>query len=320
MQSEFKVYSTVITPFTTDGKIDYPSLVKLIDLLAMNNCDGLFAVCQSSEMFYLSDMEKLELAKYCIRLCNERKMKCVISGHTQDRIEDQIEYLLKAEQLGADSLILVLNRLAGEQESDDKLLDRLSFVMSRLKTRIKLGIYECPYPYKRLLTPQIIDFIIKSGRFNFIKDTCCDIELIKQRLKQLTETGIELFNANAATLVESFIAGAAGYSGIMLNFIPEHFKLLKKYLSKKPIFEGAATSFHLKPARNIGEFITLASVYQYQCYPQNAKYYLMQHGIIATDVVRNGFKKFSSSQHEELKALANFSNRMLAEQSGKICT
>ena len=90
MNYMFKMYPTVITPFTPDGAIDYESYERLIDLFARNECDGLFAVCQSSEMFYLSEEEKLELASFSIRLCKEKNIKCVVSGHTQDTLDEQI--------------------------------------------------------------------------------------------------------------------------------------------------------------------------------------------------------------------------------------
>ena len=44
-----------------------------------------------------------------------------------------------------------------------------------------LGIYECPYPYKRVLSDRVIEELTKNGRFTFIKDTCCDLEIIKRR-------------------------------------------------------------------------------------------------------------------------------------------
>ena len=38
---------------------------------------------------------------------------------------------------------------------------------------VPLGIYECPAPYHRLLTPEMLAFCAGSGRFLFIKDTSC---------------------------------------------------------------------------------------------------------------------------------------------------
>ncbi|HHY83304.1 MAG TPA: hypothetical protein GX505_11620 [Clostridiales bacterium] len=313
MNAVFKMYPTVITPFNQEGDIDYNSYEKLIDLFAGNECDGLFAVCQSSEMFYLSEEEKLQLAGCSVRLCREKNIKCVISGHTQDTLYEQIAYLQKAELLGADALVLVSNRLAAEDESDEILIDNLKYIIDHLKPGTRLGIYECPYPYKRLLTPKVLDFIALSGKFDFIKDTCCNIELIRQRICQLKGTCIELYNANAATLVDSFLAGAAGYSGVMLNFIPEHFKKLKKYLSTVCSAGEPAASFNPRTARWISDFITMASVYEYQCYPRNAKYFLVQRGIIAADLVRDKQKALTETQCRELKAFANTARSNLAQ-------
>jgi 4-hydroxy-tetrahydrodipicolinate synthase len=68
------------------------------------------------------------------------------------------------------------------------------------------GVYECPYPYKRLLSDKVLEAMAASGRFAFIKDTCCDAELIAHRVKVLNgRTG--LFNANSATLLETLRAG-----------------------------------------------------------------------------------------------------------------
>ncbi|NLO37811.1 MAG: hypothetical protein GX112_15870, partial [Clostridiaceae bacterium] len=51
MSPTCQLYPTIITPFTPENKIDYPSLDRLIHYQLSNGCDGLFAVCQSSEMF-----------------------------------------------------------------------------------------------------------------------------------------------------------------------------------------------------------------------------------------------------------------------------
>ena len=48
-------------------------------------------------------------------------------------------------------------------------------------TEISFGIYECPMPWKRLLTLDFIRDYAPSGRLVFIKDTCCDYELIRRR-------------------------------------------------------------------------------------------------------------------------------------------
>ncbi len=301
------LYPTLVTPFRPDNQIDYPSLDRLIDHLFRNHCDGLFAVCQSSEMFYLSDEEKLALASFCIDRSHMAGRKCVVSGHTQTAMEKQLDYLLRLEQLGADALILVTNRLAGPDEDDNTLIRNLDHLIKHLDPQTRLGLYECPFPYKRLLSTPVVSFLVETGRFDFIKDTCCQISLICDRLRQIRGSTIRLYNANAATLMESLEAGASGYSGVMLNFVPELFTLARRYLADETASASLAPlPEHLRSAQEIMSFITLASVYEYQKYPLNAKHFLMRKGLFQSDLTRClPQETLTESQKKELQVLAN---------------
>jgi len=66
------VYPTMITPYTEEGRIDYDALEKLVEWHIERGVAGLFAVCQSSEMFHLSLRERLELARMSIRFVHGR--------------------------------------------------------------------------------------------------------------------------------------------------------------------------------------------------------------------------------------------------------
>lgn len=285
-----ELYPTMVTPFTAEGKIDEKSLERLLDHFDAQGLDGVFAVCQSSEMFFLSEEEKLRLAEKCISFCRARGMKCVVSGHTQDSLDGQIAYLKALEALKPDAIILVSNRFAKEDEGEDVLITNLKTVLSALSPETRLGMYECPYPYKRALSGEMLDAMIKDGRFRFVKDTCCRIGEIRARLQRLSGSGIELYNANAATLYESLEAGAAGYSGIMLNMMPEVFTLLRSSVAK---------GGNLARAKKAAELISATSVIEYQNYPANAKRMLKRHGIFETTVVRNGKPPLTESQEKE---------------------
>jgi dihydrodipicolinate synthase/N-acetylneuraminate lyase len=50
----------------------------------------------------------------------------------------------------------------------------LKWLMERLPSDIPLGLYECPAPYRRLLTDEELKICIDSGRFVLIKDVSCD--------------------------------------------------------------------------------------------------------------------------------------------------
>ena len=49
------VYPTMITPYKDDGTLDMNAVDSLVEYYAECNCDGIFALCQSSEIFFLSE-------------------------------------------------------------------------------------------------------------------------------------------------------------------------------------------------------------------------------------------------------------------------
>ena len=112
------VWPTMLTPFTESGKVDYPALENLIEWYIKHGVQGLFAVCQSSEMFYLSVEERAEIAKFVVEVADSR-VQVIASGHVSDNIDDQISELQRIGDTGVDAVVLVSNRLADVNESDE---------------------------------------------------------------------------------------------------------------------------------------------------------------------------------------------------------
>lgn len=268
MGEHFKdgVWPVMLTPFTENNQVDYQSLERLINWYIENGVAGLFADCQSSEMFFLSLEERIKIAEFVKKVAGNR-VKVVASGHVSDSIEGQAYELNKIAETGVDAMILLTNRMASETESDEIWLERLKKLLSMIEPDIPLGFYECPYPYKRLLTPELLKWCADQGRFYFIKDTSCDMENIREKLAVLKGSNLKLFNANTSTLLESLQAGAQGFSGVMANFHPELYVWLIENYRKEP-----------KKAKLVSEFLTVASMIERQVYPVNAKYYQKEIG------------------------------------------
>ena len=186
MKKEFPggVWPVMLTPFTDENKVDYESLGRLVDWYIENGAAGLFADCQSSEMFFLSLEERAEIAEFVKNRAGER-VPVVASGHVSDSIEEQARELNRIAKTGVDALILLTNRMAREEEDDVIWLKNLKQLMSMIPEEIPLGFYECPYPYKRIISPELLKWCADSKRFFFIKDTSCNLENIKQKLSCL---------------------------------------------------------------------------------------------------------------------------------------
>ena len=260
------VYPTMITPYTKDNKIDYNAVEKLLNWYAEKGVDGIFAICQSSEIFFLSFEERLELLKFIVKNV-PKGISIVASGHTADDLDTQIYEANQFIDQGIDAYVFISNRFAKQDEDDSVFLKNMNYVVDNI-TDIALGIYECPYPYKRLMNPELLKEVAAGGKFRFLKDTCCDSLEIEKKIAAVEGTGLKIYNANAATLLTSLQAGCAGYSGVMANFHPEIYSWLCKNFDKDP-----------EKAKKIQDVIGFFSVAECQVYPVNAKYYLNHEGI-----------------------------------------
>lgn len=278
-----EMFTTMITPYNTDGSVDYETALKYVDWYFENGLDGIFAVCQSSEIFYLSLEERVELNKRVYERAKQlerdsgRKLTVVSSGHISDTIEKQAEELNAIFKSGTDALILITNRLDINNEGDDIFIKNAEKLLKLLPEDAKLGFYECPYPYKRLVTPKILDWCVSTGRFYYMKDTCCNAEIIKERVDQLSGSGFKLLNANSQTLLQSMRDGADGYCGIMANYHPALYSWLGNNFDKQPekaeIIQGV-----------IGSFAFTESALPY---PLTAKYHMNLCGIPTENIARN---------------------------------
>ena len=264
------VYPTMVTPFTDDNKIDYNGVKELLKWYEEKGVDGIFAICQSSEIFFLSFEERLELLKF-VMANKPEGMSIVASGHTSDDLDVQIEEAKAFIETGIDAYVFISNRFAKEDESDDVLLERMEYVANALPD-VQFGVYECPYPYKRVLTPYVLRKMAESGKYTFIKDTCCDLSKIKEKLDAVKGSPIKIYNANAATLLESLRMGCDGYSGVMANFHPDLYSKLIK----------ANNEGDNEKAEFLQNLLGFFSVTECQCYPVNAKYYLTLDGLNIT--------------------------------------
>ncbi len=259
------VYPVMITPFTADNHVDWEAVDQIVEFYAKLGCDGIFAVCQSSEMFFLSEDEREQLAARVVK-ASAGRMCVVASGHISDSIEDQIRELRRVAATGVDAVVMISNRLAAKDESDDVLIANMNRILEAVPD-VPFGMYECPHPYKRLLTPKVLEAMAETGRFRFIKDTCCDSKRIAERVRLLNGR-IQLFNANCATFLETLKDGADGFSGIMANYHPDLLVWLYKNYQKQP-----------EKARELSAMLSVMSLVEGCGHPAAVKYHMNLIGI-----------------------------------------
>lgn len=298
MKKEYSgCWPTMITPYSETGKIDFKAVDGLVKWYINHGCDGIFAVCQSSEMFFLSEQEKLDLA-IATKEAAEGKIKVIASGHTSDDHLKQIDELGKMAETGVDAVVLVSNRIAKENESELIFNRNAEDIFTQLPD-VTFGLYECPYPYLRLLTTDFLADCAKTGKLVFLKDVSCSKSILKDRIEAIKGTDLSLFNANTSTLLDSLIMGADGYNGVMANFHIDLYKWMYSNFKKEP-----------ELARELMDFLTIAGVTEARCYPVNAKYHQNQFDVPMSIYSRaKDSKLLKENDIHELNALYSMETR-----------
>lgn len=268
----FGAYPTMITPYLPDGTVDYDAVRALTAWYFARGCDGIFAVCQSSEIAFLSLADRVRIAETVVdenrRLAaanpDRLPMTIVASGHVSYDFNEQVAELNAIAKTGIDALILITNRMDIPNTSDEAWIADTARLIGQLPASMPLGLYECPLPYKRLMSDKMLQYCAQTGRFVIMKDTCCDAELIAHRIKLVENTPFKLYNANGQTLLESLRSGAAGYCGVMCNFHPEIPVWLCHHFETDP-----------QKAELAQAFFGTGSFTESLAYPVTAKYHLM---------------------------------------------
>ena len=264
------IIPVMITPYLESGEIDYAGLERLIEWYIAKGSDALFAVCQSSEMQFLSIKERSELGKFVVKQAAGR-VPVVVSGHVSDDPYSQLEELTVAVETGAEGVVLVTNHLDPKNRGSDVFLGNLKWLLDRLPKDIPLGLYECPAPYRRMLSDDELRFCLDSGRFVMLKDVSCDLETVKRRVAMTAGTSFAILNANAAIAYDAMKAGSRGFNGVFTNFHPDLYKWL--YTSGVD---------HPELADEVATFLVLAALSEAFGYPVLAKMYHQRLGTFAS--------------------------------------
>jgi len=268
------IIPVMLTAFDDHGGIDWESQKRLTEWYLKKGSESLFTVCQSSEMLYLDLGERAALARFTVDVVDGR-VPVIASGHVGVTIEEQIIELTKIATTGIDCLVFVTNRLDPDNLGSEHLFKTIETLKKELPTDLPLGLYECPAPYRRLLSDDEIVYFAQDPRFVILKDVSCDIKTVRRRLELTKNSSLVISNANAAIAFEAIKSGASGFCGVFNNFHPDLYRWLQD--------EG---EIHTELADELARFLVLSAATEGMGYPKLAKAYHQRLGTILSSFSR----------------------------------
>ena len=267
----------MLTPFLSDGTIDFNGLTQLTEIYLQAGASGLFANCLSSEMFELTNEERLQIIKHVVKV-SAGAVPVVATGTFGGSISQQADFVKKVSDTGVEAVIAITSLLAKEDDSDTIFNDRV-FDLLKHTSDIPLGFYECPVPYKRVLKPQQLADFVSTGRVIYHKDTSLDLSQIKEKLALTSGNAFGLYDAYLVHAVASLKAGSSGLSCIQGNYFPELIVWLCDHYNDEALTEEVNV---------VQQFLTNQMEVMHDVYPAVSKYFLQKRGLnISTYTRRN---------------------------------
>ena len=273
------LWPVMLTPFTEEMEVDYEGLRALTRWYLENGAAGLFAVCLSNEMELLTEEERLKITA-CVK---ERADRVTVAATAYVEVptgnapaaeggrlhlaEDLIASVRRTAAAGADIVVLLTNSLVCQDESEDCVREAIVRVLEAVPD-VSFGLYECPKPYKRLFSPELVAWCAQTGRFVFYKETSLCLDILQKKLKAVKGTPLKIYNADSSLMYGFLKMGGHGHCGVMLNFHPELYRwMMDNWNEDRQL------------AEQMQQLMTITAHIERQCYPRSAKYALGRRGV-----------------------------------------
>ncbi|MDO4412231.1 dihydrodipicolinate synthase family protein [Cutibacterium sp.] len=200
------VIPPVVTPLTTDRKLDVPSYERLINRLIEQGVNGLFVLGSSSEVAYLDDESRGRVLAEAKRI-NDGRVP-LLAGVIDTETQRVISHIRQAEEIGVDAVVATapFYAVTGLTEVENH------FRALHEATSLPVFVYDIPICV-HIKVP--VDLMMKLGREGIIagcKDSSGD-DVSFRRLAMANRAAgspLSLFTGHEVVVDGAYMSGADG--------------------------------------------------------------------------------------------------------------
>lgn len=253
------VFSLLLTPFHANGEIDWKAYDAYVDWQLSSSPHGLFAVCGTSEMNYLTEEERLDLASCAVKRAGS--IPVTATANVSDNVEKHKEELKRMEETGVSGVVLVPP--AGIDSDPQKKFEYYAELAN--ESSLPVFIYEWPHRDDHLIDSNLYGRLVREAGIVGIKDTTCTVEGILSKINEEPESIV--YQANMAFMLEALERGA----GIECIHSSAASQLVVD------LWEAARMGVHVKTEALHARLVFLNAVLN-SFYPVSAKYLAQLQG------------------------------------------
>lgn len=202
----------LVTPFNETG-VDYETLGKLIEFQIENNTDAIVICGTTGEASTMPDQEHLEVVRYTVEKVAKRIP--VIAGTGSNDTYHAVELSKKAEELGADGLLIVAPYY--NKTTQKGLCAHMETIASSVN--IPIILYNIPGRTGGLgFSLDTIKKLAKLPNIVGIKEATGDLAFAA---KIAAETDLAIYAGNDDIIVPIMSIGGKGVISVVANILPQ---------------------------------------------------------------------------------------------------
>lgn len=204
----------LITPFKTDGSVDYDKLEKVIDYQIDNGTDSIIICGTTGEASTMSHDEQLEVVKACVDHVNKRVP--VVAGAGSNCTKEAIYLAEKSAQIGVDGLLVVTPYY--NKATQGGLVKYYTEIAKSSDTPVIM--YNVPGRTGCNIAPATAAKLVKEvDTIVGIKEASGNISQVAN-IMNLTQGDIDLYSGNDDQIVPILSLGGKGVISVLSNVAP----------------------------------------------------------------------------------------------------
>ena len=216
----------IVTPFTSDNKINYDKLAELLEFQIANKTDAIVICGTTGEASTLSHEEHLDVIRYCIKVVNGRIP--VVAGTGSNCTETAVYLSQEAEKAGADALLVVTPYY--NKATQTGLYEHFKIVADSVK--IPVILYNIPGRTGgvNILPETVVRLCTEVENIVGVKDATGNISQVA-KMMALANGKVDLYSGNDDQIVPILSLGGKGVISVLSNIAPKQtHDICAKYL------------------------------------------------------------------------------------------
>ena len=203
----------LITPFNDKNEINFEKLRELLEFHIANKTDAVIVTGTTGESSTMTDEEKLAVIKFSVETVNKRIP--VIAGTGSNNTKHAVEMSIKAQELGADGLLVVTPYY--NKGNENGIYNHYKLIAESVD--IPVILYNVPGRTGVNLSINLLKKLAQIKNIIAIKEASGNISYAAEIAREVSE--LDIYSGNDDMTVPLLSLGGKGVIAVSANIIPE---------------------------------------------------------------------------------------------------